>query len=253
MNNVFLLPPTRASAGAAALSSSLGIKRIRHEGSKFVGGPNKTVINWGCSSLPPEVEKCNVLNPPYAVDICTDKVSFFNHVSDHCRVPQWTTNHSEALSWVGENKIVFARTLTKSSGGKGIVEVTTPEELSKAPLYTLYVPKKMEYRVHMFRGKEFLIQRKGLSPDMNASEANWRVRNLANGFIFVRNDDGPVPIDVITQAKLAFDSIVGLDFGSVDVIYNVKRKEAYVLEINTASGLVGSTVDDYSNVFKENL
>jgi len=36
-----------------------------------------------------------------------------------------------------------------------------------------------------------------------------------------------------------------LDFGAVDVVFNSKEKLAYVLEINTAPGLTGSTLDGY--------
>lgn len=35
------------SEGAAELAQALGIRRIRHEGSRYVGNANKHVINWG--------------------------------------------------------------------------------------------------------------------------------------------------------------------------------------------------------------
>ena len=54
---------------------------------------------------------------------------------------------------------------------------------------------------------------------------------------------------VITEATKAFNQIEGLTFGSVDVIYNEHRDKAYVLEVNTASGLSGETVDDYVKMF----
>ena len=42
---------------------------------------------------------------------------------------------------------------------------------------------------------------------------------------------------------------LGLDFGAVDVIWNEHESKAYVLEINTAPGLEGSTVEDYKEFF----
>ena len=39
---------------------------------------------------------------------------------------------------------------------------------------------------------------------------------------------------------------IGLDFGAVDVIYNGHSNRAYVLEINTAPGLTGTTLDNYA-------
>jgi D-alanine-D-alanine ligase-like ATP-grasp enzyme len=44
-----------------------------------------------------------------------------------------------------------------------------------------------------------------------------------------------------------------LDFGAVDVIWNEKQQRAYVLEVNTAPGLEGQTVDDYARGIKENF
>ncbi|MNN94301.1 hypothetical protein D3C81_2129010 [compost metagenome] len=81
---------------------------------------------------------------------------------------------------------------------------------------------------------------------------NWKVRNLANGFIFARGEDalGNVPKDVLDQAVKAVASL-GLDFGAADVIYNDRQKKAYVLEVNTAPGLSGSTLDGYTQRLKE--
>jgi len=74
------------------------------------------------------------------------------------------------------------------------------------------------------------------------------VRNHANGFIYQRIGFNPPP-GVIDTALKVFDNIEGLDFGAVDVIYNKHYDRAWVLEINTAPGLVGSTVKDYANYF----
>ena len=45
----------------------------------------------------------------------------------------------------------------------------------------------------------------------------------------------------------------GLDFGAVDVIWNSRRLEAYVLEINSAPGLQGQTVENYAAAFRRLL
>jgi D-alanine-D-alanine ligase-like ATP-grasp enzyme len=42
---------------------------------------------------------------------------------------------------------------------------------------------------------------------------------------------------------------LGLDFGAVDMIYNAKRNTYYVLEVNTACGLAGETLNKYVEVF----
>jgi D-alanine-D-alanine ligase-like ATP-grasp enzyme len=44
-----------------------------------------------------------------------------------------------------------------------------------------------------------------------------------------------------------------LDFGAVDVIYNRAQDKAYVLEVNTAPGLEGSTLDNYVEAIQKVL
>jgi hypothetical protein len=251
MNNLFIYSSNSNSEGSKALARELGAKRIKHEGSTFRGNPTKTVINWGASSLPEEILKCNVLNTPKAVNTCSDKVAFFNTINGKCQHPEYTTDRAVATQWVEDGKIAFCRTLTRASAGRGIEEAQGPNEIVNAPLYTKYVPKKDEYRVHMVNDEAFLTQRKARRRDIPDDAVNYHVRNHENGFIFARNEtDHVVPDDVYTQAKLAFDAIEGLTFGSVDIIYNKHRGKAYVLEINTASGLAGSTVNDYKTMFE---
>ncbi|MNY81884.1 hypothetical protein D3C86_2236870 [compost metagenome] len=44
---------------------------------------------------------------------------------------------------------------------------------------------------------------------------------------------------------------LGLDFGAADVIWNDHRKQAFVLEVNTAPGLTGTTLEKYAKALKE--
>ena len=59
-----------------------------------------------------------------------------------------------------------------------------------------------------------------------------------------------LPEDCEKQAVAAVVAL-GLDFGAVDVVYNVKEQKAYVLEVNSAPGLSGTTLDKYVEVFKD--
>jgi D-alanine-D-alanine ligase-like ATP-grasp enzyme len=75
------------------------------------------------------------------------------------------------------------------------------------------------------------------------------VRNLANGFVFQRNGI-EVPEVVRQVARDTLLAVEGLTFGAVDVIFNERANRAYALEINTAPGLEGTTVDDYVTFFR---
>jgi hypothetical protein len=249
---VFLFPYKLASEGAKNLAHALGIKKLKQEGSKFVGNKKKLVINWGNSETNKEIENSSVLNLPNKVAKVTNKLAFFKVLEGtHVRVPDWTDNYEDARTWIKEGKIVVARTKLNGHSGEGIVIAETLDDLPKAPLYTLYKPKKSEFRVHIMKERVIDVQRKALDKDFPKEKINWKVRNLDGGFIFARNDGlGLVPDDVYDQAV---DAVIacGLHFGAVDVIYNEKEKKAYVLEINTAPGLMGETVEIYANAFRE--
>jgi glutathione synthase/RimK-type ligase-like ATP-grasp enzyme len=262
--NVRLYSWNSASEGAKQLSLALGIRRLKEKGSTFKGSPGKVVINWGRSSFDnTEAAKCQVVNRPENVARVSNKLAFYellNGKFDPDLLVPWTKDKDTAVSWLTKPGIsVFARTKLTGSGGEGIVEMVAddPESFVKAPLYTRYVPKSDEFRVHVMGGEAILVQRKGLRQTDDAGRpidpktANWKIRNLANGFVFVRSDVKP-PSGVVDVA-LAVSPHLGLDFYAADVIWNDKQQRAYVLEVNTAPGLSGSTVADYQAGFRKLL
>lgn len=251
---MFLYPYNMNSEGSISLAKALKVKRIRTENSTFVGDPKKVVINWGASLLPPEVMKCRVINRPEATSEATDKLRFFQKVRDVVDIPQFTVDPDEAKKWYDEGVIVFGRAKLRASGGDGIFVMDKSEEenypFRKAgfPLYVKYIPKKDEYRVHFVNGQIIDFQRKALRSDANPEETNWKVRNLANGFVFIRSDV-ELPPSVKEQAEKVIAAL-SLDFGAIDIIYNEKRQRSYVLEVNTAPGLMGTTLENYATAFE---
>jgi len=259
MKSTFVYPYKVGSVSAAGLANALGVKRIQHENSKFVGRKQKTVINWGASLVPTTVLACRIINHPEKVLLASNKLRFFSFLSDvedAPRIPDWTLDPLEAASWLTNDqaKYVFARTNLTGHSGQGIVEYDNAEALAEAPagvLYTKYIPKKLEYRVHVSRlHGVFSIQQKAMR--LEAENPNFRIRNLANGFIYKRENLGEISRDVSEQAVKAIAAL-NLDFGAVDVIYNKRKNQAYVLEVNTAPGLEGTTVLEYANVMRELL
>lgn len=253
MNNTWLYPYKAGSASGRALAQALGIRRISHRNSTFRGNGHKTIINWGASRLPEEVGRCVIINNPAAVHRASDKLQFFTNAE--CRKPEWFTDKAAAREWILENSgCIVVRNVLNGHSGEGIEligeEQARFEELPTAPLYTAYVPKKQEYRVHVFRGEVIDVQRKARRRDVPDEAINWKVRNHANGFVFARNGDAlrDVPADCLVQAVSAVTSL-GLDFGAADVIYNDRQSLAYVLEVNTAPGLEGTTLTNYVAAF----
>jgi glutathione synthase/RimK-type ligase-like ATP-grasp enzyme len=148
-----------------------------------------------------------------------------------------------------EAKNVFARTLINSTGGRGIVEFASGDKAPVAPLYTEYIPKKAEYRLHVFNGKVVDRQQKKRRHVVDEEHRNARVHNLANGYVYSRDIVFmPAGLD-----QLAINAVaaLGYKYGAVDIIYNEKRNQCYVLEVNSRPGLMGTTVETYAKALKE--
>lgn len=252
---MIIYPYKAGSRSVSALKNALGIKAINVKGkSKFKGNPKKVVLNWGSSSMSEEANKCQVINNPDAVAIAANKKDFFEAIHDSVQVPEFTTDEAAALEWINQGAKVVVREKLTGNSGDGIVLINSVEEWEayahkKSKLYVKYVPKKDEYRIHVMNGEVIDMQRKARNRDVYDEDVNWQIRNHNNGFIFAREGVEP-PQDVLDQS-LAAVANVGLDFGAVDVVWNVKRKKAYVLEVNTAPGLEGTTLDNYSKGLSE--
>lgn len=243
---------SKFSEGGKALALALGIKRIRLGATKFRETANKVVINWG--------SKHPFLSPRSVVGVVnhwskhyTSKVDFFQKQSaldltDKARLVPHTLVAQQAQEWLVEKHKVVARTVINGHSGQGIVMMEKPSDFIEAPLYTQYVPKRSEFRIHIIQGEVIFVQQKKRKSEFPEEQYNPRVRTHGNGWVFCHEDVLP-PVDVIEQSVKAFNNS-GLDFGAVDCIWNDKRQEAYVLEINTAPGLEGLTVQKYAEAFK---
>lgn len=242
-----------ASNSARVLAEALGGRRIKHEGSRFRGAPNKIVVNWGSSELPNEVLRCRVLNTTDAIRQVSNKLSFFQHMNGDRKpnwLPDWTADRNVAVGWLRDGKHVVCRTVLQGHSGAGIVIATTEDEIVNAPLYVQYKKKKDEYRIHCMqqngRVSIFYSQRKARRQD--AENPNWQVRNHQNGFIY-QHENVQIPEVVESAALTCFDK-TNLHFGAVDVIYNENDNRAYVLEINTAPGLSGLSIERYRDMIR---
>ena len=259
-NSLFVYPYRAGSRSAVALAQHIQARMIRLTNSRFNPTAGKTVINWGSTNMPDSISQvCQVRNDPTALRNASNKRIFFQTIAaspeeTRARTPDWTTTKSVAAEWLSAERPsrVFARTVLAGHSGEGIVELETLEDLAPIPEGTLlvkYVMKRDEFRIHLGDRGETIIseQQKRRSMEVPDDQVNFRIRNHSNGFIFARNNL-EVPADVLEQARRAL-AATGLEFGAVDVLWNQRSEEAYVLEVNTAPGLEGSTVEDYANYF----
>lgn len=250
------------SRGAYAIKAALKEQGVSaHTLRRKPNRAGSLIVNWGNSQIDYPTEGFVVVNDPFEVHCMSNKVKFFENTRHSEDTLEWTQNRDTALAW---NSVVFARTKIEASGGKGII-VWNPEEvlhhgdLPHAPLYTRYVPKTHEYRLHMARsltGKSFtvmLAQRKVfVKTATRPAPLDWKVRSHDNGFIFQSQPDfDKLPSNVIDAAmRVMVEHFPKLHFCALDVMYHDKRNKAYVIEGNTAPGLENGTVKLYADYFK---
>ena len=230
---------------------------VRSDSLRFKPRPTDVIINWG-NSKAPEFYKSLVewqahYNDIEPVGIAVNKLRTFQALQDRCNIPEWTTDREQALKWYFANIPFLLRTTLTGFGGAGIIFHDKQAEdyekfsgdIKEAPLYVQYKKKKKEFRVHVFKGEVIDITQKKKRKDFDG-EINTKIRNYANGWVYCREGIEPLPEDLTSQAITAVHAL-GLDFGAVDVIYNEKENKTYILEINSAPGMEGQTIEAYKN------
>lgn len=166
-------------------------------------------------------------------------------------IPEYTTDRNVALDWVRGGVLVVGRTKLNGHSGAGIILAAREEDVPEnCPLYVRYIKKKYEYRVHVAFGKVVDVQHKRKRSDYDG-DVDYAVRNHHTGWVYCR--EGVEVTDALTSAALSAVAALGLDFGAVDIIYNAHYNTYTVLEVNTAPGLEGTSVENYANVFYEAL
>lgn len=220
------------SEGAKVLAEYLGVKRVKVTGSRFVGKIGDVVVNWGIPQN--KLRNVRYLNDLSAVNIASNKLSSFKKLKDvGINVPTFDTN----CSFADDSSIIVARTVLSGHSGEGIV-VGQPNELPYAPLYVEYIEKKREYRAIVVGDEvvDFKQKKKKREFEGERSEHVW---NCDNGYVFARSDIiHPDGIDILSINAV---KALGLTYGAVDIIED-RGGTLYVLEINTAFGLEGTTI-----------
>lgn len=242
-----IFPYKMASQSATALAVSMNSVRYRPEGLPV---KSDVIINWGSTEIKRRFITKYLLNAPANVKTASNKLQTFIRLNGYVSIPDFSTSKGVAVDMLKHGPVV-CRTMLSAHSGKGIVIAENEGQLVDAPLYTRYIPKTDEYRVHVAKWNgtlRYFVQRKARNLDVPDEQVNWKIRNHSNGFIFA-NQDVYLEEHVLQQCTKAIE-MLGLDFGAVDVIYNKKQNKYFILEVNTAPGLAGKTLQFYTNYFK---
>lgn len=244
---VVIVPYKMGSKAAKALKQGLvaaGVRCFRKRAEGYFE-PKKTdlVIYYGGNNFL-ENQKHHSKND--CRNIAQNKLYTLRVLTDQglSTVP-WTTELGVAQEW---SKVICRHTLTGHSG-QGI-EIwdndTTPIPI--APLYTKYIKKTYECRIHVYNGSVIDAQ---IKKKEKGAEANPLIRNHHTGWVYCR--EGYEPTEECKELAIKAVAALELDFGAVDLIYNKHYNQYYILEVNTAPGLTGTTLTNYVEAIKNEL
>ena len=230
------------------LNNKPKVLRVRKDSTTYKQRKTHYMIRWGGTN-----------------SVATNKLDFFktitkwnsdnqNYPNMSINIPDWTEDVEVAKSW---ESMVVCRKLLRSHSGRGIVlyEHGGDTDIPNAPLYVKYKKKRHEYRVHVFKEKDnsytvIDVTQKKKRKDFDG-ETDTKIRNHKNGWVYCR-ENITEPDDLRAQAILAATAI-NLSFGAVDLIWNEKENKSYVLEINTAPGIEGTTLQKYTDTFIKDM
>lgn len=161
--------------------------------------------------------------------------------------PEFALTSDEARRLSAET--LFARTTVTGTNGRGIVKFERDSETyPEAPLYTGYIKKKSEFRVHVFDGSIIDVQEKRQRSNFEGVR-DVQIRNLSNGYVYC-HDNVALPNAAAAVALGAVEAC-RYEYGAVDIIYNETRDKVYVLEVNSRPGLEGQTLEKYAEAIQE--
>jgi len=210
--------------------------------------PDEVLIRWG-SSLNPEVDEDyeRVINSSEAIQNATDKLLSLEMMSEGgLNVPAWDENPENLVEQYGYP--ILGRKLRHARGSDIQFCLQKRDHRRPRDFYTVYIPTNREYRVHVVGDQAVRVQAKYL--DFPEQKKAW-IRNYESGYRF-RNPRLRMHRRRLQDAIRAV-SILGLDFGAVDLIVG-DDNETYILEVNTApscSPLTGASyVNGIANLFE---
>lgn len=255
------------SHAGKVLAKALDTKKVRPDG-KYKYKQNHIIINWG-NSITPQWEIDSPLsvlwiNQPNLVQAAINKLYTLGEFTDaQVSIPEWTCSFDQVKQWIlEENCIVVGRRVLNGHSGQGI-EILDPtdswnpgeytasfddlDSFYGCKFYTKYFKRKYELRAHVVNHKVIDIQVKRKKKGGNA---DTKIRCHKTGWVYCREELPELPQHLYDTAVKAVDAL-GLTFGAVDLAYNQKKDRAVVFEVNTAPGLVGSTIDIYANAITE--
>lgn len=243
---IALYPYKVGSATAKKLAETMGIRRVKHVGSKW--SPAKGVtINWGASHLPQVLDR-DILNWPWAVKAAVHKQeTYAKLIEKNIPVPR-ELSWEEAVKYNKDGKTIYMRSTLAGYGGFGITVWPKDSEIPKLDTYHYFLRfvATHEYRIHVIGGRVVKVAQK---KKRKGVDGNRFIRNHDNGYVMAFHDiEWPEEADEVGMNAV---NALGLHFGAVDLGYNDEKGEFCVFEVNSAPGLCGDTYNVYAGGLRQ--
>uniref|UniRef100_A0AAU6W011 ATP-grasp enzyme n=3 Tax=unclassified bacterial viruses TaxID=12333 RepID=A0AAU6W011_9VIRU len=250
-----------ASNGAGELKAALtalgvNVTTVRNDRPQGRLSNARRTLKWGSFTRTLEVANEDSIINNHAGQSSLNKKRCFELLRERgVPIPEFTTERAVAEDWIRAGGFrVYERHSLTGSAGEGIVVANNLGDLSATvpPLYTQGIKgKRREYRIHVFNmdgvQRYFVQQKKRRAGFQEQENYTSEVRNLESGWIFA-NQDITQPRQVTLDAAVAACKALKLNFGAVDLIEQEKANGgSFVLEVNTAPGLQGATVNFYAS------
>ena len=269
MNRIFVFPWDQLSEGATAVAAALDTQKLLRKGSRYRAQDGDVLVNWGASDFnswfgPRSRDTVLTLNADVSVTI--DKRIFFDRCEGMYAVPRSITIKRQpdrldmARSMIDLGCLsypVLCRVKVKGKDGEGIVIARSSKELVDAPLYVQLEEKSAEYRVHVGRNRDGSLAIIGVQQKFlpkGTKKEDCTLRTTSSGCYFVWTKDGEpvkVPEPVRAAALEVFERFPELTFGGLDVIYDLGRDRAFVIEINSAPEMTEKSAELYAAFFQQ--
>jgi len=239
-NRVILIPYKRGSSACKALKDALitaGVNCIRRlaDNRKPIRNTDLLLYYGGTTSY--IIRPLGYVMNQRRADAQNKLRAFQCLQAANLSTVEWTTDAVVAATW----PMTVARATLTGHSGQGITTHEQGQPLPRVPLYTKYMKKTFECRIHVFNGS--VIDGQIKKKRQGAEDVDTLVRNVHTGWVYCR--DGYTPSDQAKTLAIAAVAALGLDFGAVDLIFNQHYNQYYILEVNTAPGLEGTTLNNY--------
>lgn len=174
---------------------------------------------------------------------------------------EFTTEQAQAGAWFNAGMAVVGRKLLESYEGKGIVMFDpekgspTKEDVLACKVFTKFIPKNREFRVHMFKGEPVIILEKKKKTEWEGPTSKY-IFNTEHGYVFCQHDLelSPTLTGAIHFLAKKASGVNNSDFQGVDIGYDEAHTgKLFVIEVNSAPGIEGSNVGRYCDAIQKHL